>query len=49
MKKSKAAADQPVGIVIAAGATATAVNSPRVRAYFWCDIETSDVSRTEDE
>jgi hypothetical protein len=32
-KKSKVAADQPMGIVIATGRAAE--NAPRVRAYFW--------------
>jgi len=36
MKKSKAAAEQPVGIVIATGSVAPA--SPRVKAYFWCEL-----------
>ena len=40
MKKSKTAVDQPMGIVIAAGRIAQ--NNPRVRAYYWCDIGTSD-------
>ena len=47
MKKSKATAEAPIGIVIATGQTSPL--SPRVRAYFWCDVETSEVSRSEDE
>ena len=50
MKKSKAAAEQPIGIVIATGQPSP--STPRVRAYFWCDIGFSDekegVSRSED-
>lgn len=37
MKKSKAVADQPVGIVIATGQSAP--SAPRVRAYFWFESE----------
>jgi hypothetical protein len=38
MKKSKAVADQPVGIVIATGQSV--IKAPRVRAYFWFESET---------
>jgi hypothetical protein len=37
MKKSKAVADQPVGIVIATGQSTPI--APRVRAYFWFESE----------
>jgi hypothetical protein len=40
MTKSKAAADQPMGIVIAAGQIAP--SNPRVKAYFWCELPASD-------
>ena len=50
MKKSKAVADQPVGIVIATGQSTPI--APRVRAYFWFESEGTneapDVSRSED-
>ena len=36
MKKSKATADQPIGIVIATGNVAP--SNPRVKAYFWCEL-----------
>ena len=36
MKKSKATADQPMGIVIATGNVAP--SNPRVKAYFWCEL-----------
>lgn len=36
MKKTKAAAEQPVGIVIATGSVAP--SNPRVKAYFWCEL-----------
>ena len=46
-KKSKSVSDQPIGIVIATGQTSQ--SNPRVRAYYWCDVEPSDSSRLEDE
>ena len=51
MKKSKAVADQPMGIVIATGQSTP--STPRVRAYFWFEEPTaageqSGMSRTED-
>jgi hypothetical protein len=46
MKKSKAASDEPIGIVIATGQLSQC--TPRVRAYYWCDVEASDLSRSED-
>jgi hypothetical protein len=45
MKKSKATAEQPIGIVIATGQSSPV--SPRVRAYFWCDIGYSDEKEAE--
>jgi hypothetical protein len=36
MKKSNAAAEQPIGIVIATGSVAP--SNPRVKAYFWCEL-----------
>ena len=40
MAKSKAVADQPMGIVIAAGKVAP--SNPRVKAYFWCELPATD-------
>jgi hypothetical protein len=45
MKKSKAAADQPMGIVIAAGTVAP--SNPRVKAYFWCELPVSESEEAE--
>ena len=45
MKKSKATADQPVGIVIATGGIVP--TSPRVKAYFWCEEPTPGADESE--
>jgi hypothetical protein len=45
MKKSKAAADQPIGIVIATGNVAP--SNPRVKAYFWCELPAAGAEEAE--
>ena len=45
MKKSKAVAEPPVGIVIATGQSTPI--APRVRAYFWFESEPAAPSEDE--